>query len=216
MTMPIGESVFNGVVAGAMLAAGAPVFLAAAAAIKLDSPGPIFFRARRLGVRGQVIECLKFRSMKSDAKEKVSPDLKTVVGSADDRVTRVGRYLRWGFDELPQLINVLKGEMSIVGPRPDAEWMWPRYSEALKERLSIRPGVTGLGVVLDSRSITTEEGYRLDIWYVRHRNALIDAAILAATPFYVLGVRGFAKSLRDRVLAAYDPGPLLRDPGAPT
>ena len=216
MKNTITDRVLNAVFAGVVLAGGAPGLLAAAAAIKLDSPGPIFYRAKRLGVGGRVIECLKFRSMKIGAEERVSRDLKTVVSASDDRVTRVGRILRWGFDELPQLINVLKGEMSIVGPRPDADWMWPRYGEALKERLQVPPGVTGLGVVLDSRSITTEEGYRLDIWYVRHRNPVLDAAIVVATPLYVLGVRSFAKPLRDRVLAAYDPGPLLKDPGAST
>lgn len=163
-----------------------PVMLLVGLAIKLESPGPALFRSRRLGINGLVFECLKYRTMIINAPAKLSLGLKTVVEESDPRVTRIGKCIRWGFDELPQLLNVIKGEMAIVGPRPDVDWIWPYYTASAMERLSVKPGITGLAVVLDSKSLTVQEGFRIDIWYSRNRNLILDTLILLATPIYVI------------------------------
>lgn len=187
--------------AAVVTAAAAPVLGAIAAAVKLTSPGPAFYRCQRLGRGGIPFTCYKFRTMRVDAPKIVSEDDKTVVENDDPRLTPIGKFLRKGFDELPQLLNVVRGEMSFVGPRPDEVWMLPRYTERLRTRLAVRPGMTGLATVLDSRSLTTPEGYALDIWYVENRSWWLDALILAATPLYALGWTDVAKPFQQRLLA---------------
>jgi lipopolysaccharide/colanic/teichoic acid biosynthesis glycosyltransferase len=183
-----------------VLLGGWPIWLGIGWAIRMETPGPALFRPKRLGLGGKVFRCNKYRTMRTGCEEKVSPDLKTIVEENDARVTGIGRVLRHGLDEIPQLINIIKGEMSFVGPRPDEAWMWPRYSEKLKERLSVRPGITGLAVVMDSRGLTTEEGYKIDIWYAQNQSLLLDLAIVLSTPFYVIGFRSLWSSMRKRIL----------------
>lgn len=194
------KRLFDISVSGAALLAGWPVLVGIGTAITLETPGSALFRPERLGLNGKTFYCNKFRTMVVACNEKVSDDFKTIVEENDERVTKVGRALRYGLDELPQLFNILIGEMSFIGPRPDAVWMWPRYSEKLKKRLSVRPGITGLAVVMDSRRLTTEEGYRIDIWYAEHRNLLLDLGILLATPLYILGIESMLSSMRTRIL----------------
>ncbi len=196
-----------------LLTVTAPALATVALLIRLDSKGPALFVAERVGKDGSTFRCLKFRTMHLHSEELVSPDLKTVVQDNDPRVTRLGKYLRAGFDEIPQLLNVVKGDMALVGPRPDAPWMLPKYSQALHRRLDVRPGVTGLSAVLNSRELTTEEGYAIDLWYIENRNLLLDAVVLAATPIYVFGLRRHAPALVARILKTSSPQGLVKDGG---
>ncbi len=135
----VARRVFDTAVAGLGLAISSPVLLAAAVAIKLDSPGPVIFRQKRVGLNGAPFEILKFRTMRVDA-EKVGAQL--TVG-ADPRITKVGAFLRaWKIDELPQLVNVVKGEMALVGPRPEVPRYVELYTAEQRRVLSVRPGIT--------------------------------------------------------------------------
>lgn len=157
----------------------------------LTSKGGPFYVSRRLGKGGRVFGCIKLRTMKVGSPMIVDGDAKTVVVPGDERLTPIGRILRSGLDELPQLFNVLVGDMGLIGPRPDTDWMLPRYTEAIRRRLAIRPGVTGLAQVLDSRgALTTAEGYAVDVWYVENHTLRLDLWILCVTPLYVAGFRG--------------------------
>jgi undecaprenyl phosphate N,N'-diacetylbacillosamine 1-phosphate transferase len=184
-----------------------PLFLILVALIKLTSTGPALFLSERLGKYGQVFHMKKFRSMVDGASTIVSDDAKTVVAQDDPRLTIMGRLLRAGFDELPQLINVLAGDMSFVGPRPDAVWMEPRYTPAIKERLNVRPGITGLAQVLDARSKPTAVGYALDVYYARNRTVGLDIKILLMTVPYVLGWKSIGVKMAEKVFTdpAYRP-----------
>jgi lipopolysaccharide/colanic/teichoic acid biosynthesis glycosyltransferase len=179
----------------------APLFAAIAIAVKLSSPGDVFYRAQRVGLSGRPFTMFKFRSLVAGAPAVISADKKMLVTKGDSRLTPIGSFLRLGFDELPQLLNVACGSMAIVGPRPDAVWILPRYSTAIRERLAAKPGITGLAQVLGARELTTAEGYALDAIYIRQRSWSLDAVLIAATVPYVLGWR----SLPLRVFrAAFD------------
>lgn len=187
-----------------------PLLAGIAAAVKLTSPGPALYRCQRLGRYGVPFTCYKFRTMRVDAGKIVNDDDKTVVEADDPRLTPIGRFLRKGFDELPQLLNILRGDMSFVGPRPDEVWMLPRYTDRLRTRLAVKPGITGLATVLDSRNLTTPQGYALDLWYVEHRTWWLDALILAVTPLYALGWTNVGRLARQRLLARLPTDGLLR------
>jgi lipopolysaccharide/colanic/teichoic acid biosynthesis glycosyltransferase len=146
--------------------------------IKLDSPGPIFFQHRRAGKDGNHFVLWKFRSMRADASEyEASPR-----SAADVRVTRVGRLIRrLSVDEMPQLINVLKGEMSLVGPRPEMPFIVDRYHPIERERLIARPGITGLWQISPARAFPIHENLQYDLHYIRNQNFLLDCAIILRT-----------------------------------
>jgi lipopolysaccharide/colanic/teichoic acid biosynthesis glycosyltransferase len=127
--------------------------------------------------------------MHVNAAEIVTESFKTIVDQADPRVTRLGRWLRCGFDELPQLWNIVRGEMAWVGPRPDEAWMVPNYGPVCRRRTSVTPGITGLAQVLHSRNLDTPEGYAIDLWYITHRNFWLDLWIVAVTPLFMAGWR---------------------------
>ncbi len=152
----------------------APLMIVIAAAIKLDSPGPIIFRQQRIGLHGRLFWIHKFRSMVTDADRDGG-----VTRLADPRVTRLGRLLRLSsLDEIPQLFNVIAGEMSLVGPRP----LLPgtvHFSE--NRRHDMRPGCTGLPVISGRQSLDWEERMRLDLWYVDHWSPWLDLRILLRT-----------------------------------
>lgn len=161
-----------------------PFFALIAIAIKLDSTGSIFFRQQRIGLHGKVFHALKFRTMFMHAPDR-GVRVKNV--KKDPRVTRVGAFLRrWSLDELPQLVNVLKGEMSLVGPRPDRVFRLPEYTERRKRRLLMKPGITGLAQVNGRNAIPWEERYELDIAYVDNWSLWLDAKILIETLGVVL------------------------------
>lgn len=146
-----------------------PVFLVVALLIKMDSPGPVFFVQDRLGLRGKTFRIIKFRTMVMNA-ENIGDGLR-VSSESDPRITRVGRVLRaTSLDELPQLINVLKGDMSLVGPRPPATYHpyngFESYPEWAKKRFEMRPGMTGLAQVMVRNSASWDERIRLDLQYI--------------------------------------------------
>ncbi len=184
-----------------------PVFLAAAAAIKWDSEGPVFFRQKRLGLNGKSFDLLKFRSMHTNCdsihhqeyiKKYIGEQDKSAVEpgvyklTCDPRITPVGRILRkTSLDELPQLINVLKGDMSLVGPRPPIPYECDLYDTWHKRRLlSCKPGITGLWQVTGRSRTTFDEMVRLDLNYIHGWSLWLDFKILLKTPMAVLGGKG--------------------------
>ncbi len=175
-------------IAGAGLLATSPLFLALAVAIPLDDPGPVFFLQERVGEGGKTFSVFKFRTMVTDAE---SRGLGLNVAAGDDRITRTGRWLReWSLDELPQLINIVRGEMSLIGPRPTLPVQVARYTEFQKKRLLMRPGLTGWAQVNGRNAIPWEKRIELDVWYVENWSLLLDLRILLATPQVVLGREG--------------------------
>ena len=161
------------------VALAAPILALAALAIKLEDGGPVLFRQTRLGRDAQPFEILKLRTMTVDA-EKLRSD--GVVEAGDSRITRIGRLLRrTAVDELPQLWHVLRGDMSLVGPRPVPVPHLERYDERQRRRLEVRPGLTGWAQVHGRASLPWPERIELDVWYVEHQSLALDARILAGT-----------------------------------
>ena len=158
-----------------------------ALAIKLDSKGPVFFRQARVGKEGRSFRVWKFRTMIQDAQSK---GLGITVAKDDDRITRVGRFLRnLGLDELPQLINVLVGDMSLVGPRPTLAYQVEHYDDFQRRRLEARPGITSLAVVSGRNALPWKERIKLDVWYIDHWSLQLDLSILFRTLWKVLVMR---------------------------
>jgi lipopolysaccharide/colanic/teichoic acid biosynthesis glycosyltransferase len=160
-----------------------PLFALTAAAVKLDSPGPVFFRQRRIGKDGRAFPIWKFRSMYTDApRYAASP-----TSNQDRRLTRIGQLIRrFSVDELPQLINVLRGEMSLVGPRPEMPFIVERYTAVERQRLVVKPGITGLWQVSPARAFPIHENLQYDLHYIRHQNLMLDGVILIRTIASVL------------------------------
>lgn len=147
--------------------------------IRLDSPGPVFYRQERVGQGGKLFRIWKFRTMVHGAE---GMGLGSNVHARDERITRVGRVLRcWGLDELPQLINVLRGDMSLVGPRPSLPGHVPLYTAEERRRLDVKPGITGWAQIHGRNAISWEERIGYDIWYVDHRSVWLDLYILCRT-----------------------------------
>jgi len=176
----------------------APIMLVCAVVIKLSSPGPVLFRQRRSGLHGREFEMLKFRTMEPDAEAKLAlvSHLNQSDGPAfkipdDPRATRVGRWLRrWSLDELPQLFNVLWGDMSFVGPRPPIPAEVAQYDRWQRRRLSMRPGLTCLWQIKGRHRISFEEWMRLDLYYIDNWSLRLDFLILSRTISTVLGGTG--------------------------
>jgi undecaprenyl phosphate N,N'-diacetylbacillosamine 1-phosphate transferase len=175
-----------------------PLLLVCAIAIKLNSRGPVFFRLRVAGLRGKGFDQIKLRTMVHGARE-IGDHFET--SSCDPRITRVGHFLRrWSIDELPQLWNVLRGEMSIVGPRPAFLEIASKYSADQARRLAMRPGLTGLAQVQGRNSLTWPERVELDIFYVEHHSLWLDCEIIARTiPVLFQGEGVYGKDGRVRV-----------------
>ena len=166
----------------------APVIALAAVAIKLDSRGPVFYRQPRVGHRGEVFELWKLRTMAHGAPLGGIWDPLT---KEDPRVTRVGAFLRrTSLDELPNLINVLRGEMAIVGPRPTITEQVETYDDHQRRRLDVKPGLTGWAQVNGRASLPWEERIELDVWYVEHRTPWLDLRIIARTFALLVTGRG--------------------------
>jgi lipopolysaccharide/colanic/teichoic acid biosynthesis glycosyltransferase len=170
---------FDLVAASLALVASSPVLIAAIVAIRLESPGPAIYRQRRVGRDGVEFEVRKLRTMVQGA-ERIGAGI--VVDVGDPRITRVGAFLRrTSLDELPNLFNVLRGEMSIIGPRPTVREQVVHYSEHQRRRLEVKPGITGWAQVNGRTSLPWSERIELDIWYIDHRSLALDARILART-----------------------------------
>jgi lipopolysaccharide/colanic/teichoic acid biosynthesis glycosyltransferase len=163
----------------------APALLLIALAIKLTSKGPIFYRQERIGKEGRPFQFVKFRTMIVGA-EKVGAGILCV--RDDPRVTSVGRVLRrFSLDELPQIFNVLRGEMSIIGPRPGLAYQAQKYTPAQRRRLTILPGITGWAQVNGRNSLSWDERIRLDLQYVERMSLMMDLRILLRTARTVIG-----------------------------
>jgi lipopolysaccharide/colanic/teichoic acid biosynthesis glycosyltransferase len=201
------------VVSLVLLVLTSPVWLAAAILIKIASPGPILFRQERIGVNGEPFVCLKFRTMHHGVSD--SPHRALIEQLLSDEVSRadagtetkrvyklngdpriiggVGRWLRrTSLDELPQLVNVLRGEMSIVGPRPPLRYEVERYEDWQHDRLAVRPGITGLWQVSGRNRLTYNEMCKLDVQYIQRWSIAVDLLIMLSTPWVMFGDRGGA------------------------
>jgi exopolysaccharide biosynthesis polyprenyl glycosylphosphotransferase len=187
------KAVMERVLTAALLLLALPVGLTIALAIRLDSPGPVLFRQTRVGARGEPFQMLKFRTMCVDAEARLAA-LRRDAGNDvmfkmkdDPRVTRVGRVLRrFSLDELPQLLNVLCGQMSLVGPRPALQREVDDYEPDAVRRLRVRPGLTGLWQVSGRSDLSWDESLRLDLWYVDNWSMVLDLQILFRTARAVL------------------------------
>jgi lipopolysaccharide/colanic/teichoic acid biosynthesis glycosyltransferase len=175
-------------VAALLLALASPFLLAAAAAIKIESRGPAFYRQRRVGKDGVPFELWKLRTMVPGAQEMGAG---IYVLEADPRITRVGRILRRvSLDELPNLVNVLRGEMALVGPRPTIQEQVDHYTERQRRRLEVKPGITGWAQIHGRAAIPWPERIELDVWYVDNRSLWLDLKILARTARLLATGRG--------------------------
>jgi exopolysaccharide biosynthesis polyprenyl glycosylphosphotransferase len=189
---------FDIVVASALLIVLSPVLVAIALAIKLTSKGPVLFRSRRPGIGGQPFDCLKFRTMHTDAEQRQEEleEMNEATGALfkirrDPRVTRIGRVLRrFSLDELPQVVNVLRGEMSMVGPRPLPQRDYNRLDDWHRKRYLVLPGLTGLWQVSGRAELDFDELVRLDFLYLETWSVFLDLSIVMKTLPAVLRRRG--------------------------
>jgi len=173
------------VIAGTGLAVASPVLALAALAVKAEDGGPVLYRQVRVGKDGVDFELLKLRTMIVGA-EKLGAG--AAVNRGDERITRVGRVLRrLSLDELPQLWNVVRGEMSVIGPRPTLRYQVERYDDEQRHRLDVKPGITGWAQIHGRAALPWAERIELDLWYVRHRDWKTDLLILLRTPLALFG-----------------------------
>lgn len=172
------------------LVLSAPLLVVMAVAIRLDTPGSAIYRQRRVGKDGVLFEMCKLRTMVVGA-DPTPAETWTPLRAGDPRVTRVGAVLRrLSLDELPNLLNVLRGEMAIVGPRPTIEAQVEQYTPRQRRRLEVKPGITGWAQVNGRASLSWEERIELDIWYVENRSPSLDLRILARTLRLIVTGRG--------------------------
>jgi lipopolysaccharide/colanic/teichoic acid biosynthesis glycosyltransferase len=182
---------FDVVVAGVALVVTSPVLAAAIVAIRLETPGHPIYRQRRIGKDGRPFDMLKLRTMVAGA-ESLGSGL--AVNEGDPRITRVGAFLRrFSIDELPNLVNVLRGEMSIVGPRPTVQVQVLQYTERQRGRLAVKPGLTGWAQVNGRAKLRWDERIELDLWYIEHRSWRLDLEILLRTVRIIAAGEGIYK-----------------------
>jgi lipopolysaccharide/colanic/teichoic acid biosynthesis glycosyltransferase len=165
----------------------APLIGAFAAAVKLESRGPVLFRQKRVGRDGRLFEILKLRTLRD---ESPAGPVDYLIHADDSRITRVGAFLRrWSLDELPQVWNIIRGEMSVVGPRPTLQYQVDQYTPFQRRRLEVLPGVTGWAQIHGRNRLTWPQRIEHDVWYVDHRSLRLDLRILLATPRILLTPR---------------------------
>jgi lipopolysaccharide/colanic/teichoic acid biosynthesis glycosyltransferase len=182
---------FDVVVAGTALLVTSPVLAVAMLVIRIESPGHPIYRQRRVGKDGRPFEVYKLRTMVSGA-ERMGAGL--AIDADDTRITRVGRFLRrTSLDEVPNLVNVLRGEMAIVGPRPTVQVQVDQYTERQRGRLAVKPGITGWAQVNGRASLPWAERIELDLWYIEHRSLRLDLRIMWRTARMVLTGHGLYK-----------------------
>jgi len=179
------------IISALALLLSAPLLLAAMAAIRLESPGRAIYRQRRVGKDGRPFDVLKLRTM-VDGAEHMGAGL--AVNAGDSRITRVGGLLRRAsLDELPNLVNVLRGDMSLIGPRPTLPAQVEHYTTRQRRRLAVKPGLTGWAQVNGRAALPWPERIELDLYYIEHRSLALDLKILSRTPAMVLGGGGLYK-----------------------
>ncbi len=172
-------------IAGAGLVVAGPLLGVAAIAIKLEDGGPVFYRQTRVGRIGVDFELVKLRTMVVGAERQGAG---FAVNKGDARITRTGRVLRrLSLDELPQLWNVVRGDMSMIGPRPTLRYQVEAYDDRQRHRLDVKPGITGWAQIHGRASLPWADRIELDLWYVRHRDWKTDLLILLRTPLALLG-----------------------------
>ncbi len=185
------QRAFDLLIAGIGSFASAPLVAVLAIAIRLESPGDPIYRQTRVGKDGALFEIFKLRTMVRGA-EFTGAGL--AIQEGDDRITRIGAWLRrYSLDELPNLWNIVRGEMSIIGPRPTLSAQVDQYTERQRLRLAVKPGLTGWAQVNGRASLPWSERIELDIWYVENRSLALDLRILARTVRMVLGGHGLYK-----------------------
>jgi lipopolysaccharide/colanic/teichoic acid biosynthesis glycosyltransferase len=173
------------VLAGTGLVLTSPVLALAALATKLDDRGPVLYRQTRVGKDGRDFQLLKLRTMVVGAETQGAG---FAVDAGDSRITRVGRFLRrTSIDELPQLWNVVRGDMSLIGPRPTLRYQVERYDDRQRRRLEVLPGITGWAQIHGRAALSWDERIELDVWYVDHRSPKTDLLILLRTPLSLFG-----------------------------
>ena len=199
--------------AGVGLAVASPALAVAALAIKLEG-GPVLYRQRRVGLNSEEFELLKLRTMEVGAEQKGAG---FAVEAGDPRITRVGRLLRrLSIDEVPQLWNVVRGDMSLVGPRPTLAYQVERYTPRQRRRLEVKPGITGWAQIHGRADLSWAQRIELDVWYVEHKSVRLDLRILARTARMLLSGRGLtAKAEAATEWPPREPGaePPRREPG---
>ena len=180
------KRIFDILASGIALVVLLPIFTVIGIFIKLDSKGPVFFVQERVGKDGKIFKAYKLRTMVDNAE---NVGLGYEIAKDDNRITRVGKCLRWGIDELPQLINVFKGDMSLVGPRPTLIEQVNRYSKEHKRRLEMKPGITGWALINGRNKLSWPEKIELDIWYIDNWSIWLDLNILFKTVWVVIFLR---------------------------
>jgi len=177
------KEVFDKIVSFVALLVLMPIFLVVALLIKIDSKGPVFFLQERVGKGEKIFKAIKFRTMFTEAPQKTRG---IYINKDNSYVTRVGKFLRRsGIDELPQLINVLKGEMSLVGPRPTLPYQVAKYNDFQKKRLLMKPGITSWALIHGRNKLTWPERIKYDVWYVENWSFCLDLKIIFKT-FWVV------------------------------
>jgi exopolysaccharide biosynthesis polyprenyl glycosylphosphotransferase len=183
LSYQVAKRLFDSLASLILIVVAAPLFLLLAVLIKIDSEGPVFFRQERIGRNGKPFLMYKFRTMRITAPAyEYSPQQ-----SSDARITRLGKFLRrTSLDELPQLLNVVQGSMSLVGPRPEMPFIVEKYAENHRHRLEVKPGLTGLWQLSGDRAFLIHENIEYDLYYIRHRNFFMDLAILLHTSIFAM------------------------------
>lgn len=187
---PFFKRTFEIVFSIALLLFTLPVLVLTAIAIKLESPGPVFYKQERVGLNGKTFNIIKLRSMRTDA-EKNGPQW---AAKNDPRVTQVGKFIRkTRIDEIPQLINVLRGDMSLIGPRPERPMFTEQFDKEIpgfKKRLAVKPGLTGWAQVNGGYEATPAEKLKMDLYYIRNQSFRLDLEILLRTVWVVISGSG--------------------------
>lgn len=168
--------------------------------IKLDSKGPVFFKCNRLGKNGIPIKILKFRTMYHGSEEIFNSDGSRFVEKNDNRITRVGYFLRHGLDEIPQILNIIRGEVSFIGPRPDDLFALDLYQERDFVKLLVRPGLTGLSQVSGRNEIPYADRLKYDVYYSENFNFILDVRIFISTFFIITGFSNKISIIEFRII----------------
>jgi len=194
------KRIFDILASGIALIVLLPIFAVIGIFIKLDSKGPVFFVQERVGKDGKIFKAYKLRTMIQGA-DKLTKGI--IFDEKNPYITKVGKFLRrTGFDELVQLINVFKGDMSLVGPRPTLPYQIKNYNNIQKKRLSVKPGITGWALINGRNSLTWTKRIELDLWYIKHWSIWLDIKILISTIYVVIKGEGLypEKGRKDKIV----------------